>query len=853
MPQLRFFNAPVVLLFLQLLFVPQLFADDEPLANQAPTANAGANQNVAGGALVSLDGSLSSDPEQGVLTYAWTQTSGANVVLIGGASEAPSFTAPAATTSGQSLIFSLTVTDDGTPGITDTDTVEVTVDAVANVAPIAKAGTDQSIAGGALVNLVSSGSTDPDGGAITYLWAQVSGESVSLSNKTNATASFTAPAETQSIKLLEFQLTVSDDGIPPLTDSDSTIVRVEAAPENQAPTANAGADQSVGGGTSVTLAGTGIDPEGGSLAYAWAQTQGTGGTLTNASSATATFVAPAATAVTQSFTFQLIVTDNGTPGLTGTDTVTVTVEAVVPVNQAPTAAFNASPPSGDAPLTVTFNSTSSSDSDGTIVAYSWDFGDGTPLSTEPNPTHIYATANLNSYTVTLTVTDNGGSTHSASAQVTVTAASTPVVAVASAPAEVNEADEVTLDGSGSTGDGPLEYQWLQDLDDAAMVTLTSNGANATFTAPKVGLAGIDLRFTLSVTDGKKLDQTTVAIAVKNNPALNAIPIAVAGLGVFVEQGNEATLRGENSSDEDGDDTIERYIWTQDPQDLIRVVIINDEATPYATFIAPAVVKELAPDGVYILHFELVVEDNEGARSLPAPVVANVVKGEGGKSLPVANAGRDQTVPPGSIVQLDGSASQAKEGSTEGKSSIVVYQWASQNTEVVLSDPTVVNPTFSVPDDMDLGTQIVLTLHVTNTEGLVAADEVVVSVGVNPPVVEAGEPQIVGKGSTVTLAGNASDNGSIESRLWTQVKGVPVKLIDPSSEDGKTTFVAPTEPEDVELSFEFQATDNDNNKSSDDVEVFVKEEVAFSGSSGGGLGLWSLISLGVLFRLRKVER
>ncbi|MCK5920337.1 MAG: hypothetical protein KAG66_05315, partial [Methylococcales bacterium] len=345
----------------------------------------------------------------------------------------------------------------------------------------------------------------------------------------------------------------------------------------------------------------------------------------------------------------------------------------------------------------------------------------------------------------------------------------PIVKISVNPGqEVAEGAEVTLDGSGSTGDGSLTYLWEQKSSDLAQVALNTNGPadpKATFTAPKVGLAGINLEFTLIVSDSKNLQTpATVKIAVKNDPTQNAIPIADAGSGIQADQGTEVTLPGGNSSDEDGDDTIVSYTWTQDPQDVIRVVLVNDPATPNATFIAPAVVKELAPNGVYILHFELVVEDNEGARSKPARVVANVVLGVNvlgeSKSLPVADAGPDQTVAPGAVVQLDGSASQGQAGATDGSSSIVSYLWASEDPEVIFSDPAAVDPTFTVPGDLANGSQLALTLQVINSDGLIDIDEVVVSVGENPPVVEAGEPRTVGKGSTVTLTGAASDNGRI---------------------------------------------------------------------------------------------
>ncbi len=75
-------------------------------------------------------------------------------------------------------------------------------------------------------------------------------------------------------------------------------------------------------------------------------------------------------------------------------------------NAPPNAVASVSPNNGLTPLTVQFSSAGSNDPENEPLSYSWNFGDGTPVSTAANPSHTYTTNGTR--TATLTVTDPNG-------------------------------------------------------------------------------------------------------------------------------------------------------------------------------------------------------------------------------------------------------------------------------------------------------------------------------------------------------------------------------------------------------------------------------------------------------------
>ncbi|MEN6474868.1 MAG: PKD domain-containing protein [Syntrophaceae bacterium] len=570
--------------------------------NQMPKAVTGPTQTVTAGSIVTLDGSNSSDADDGIASYAWSQTGGISVSLSGATTSKPTFTAPSSATA---LTFVLTVTDKAGQASTATCVVNVTSVVNPNQAPTANAGTDQTVVEGAVVNLNGANSTDADGSIVSYAWLQTGGSTtVTLVNANTATPTFTAPDPGVSTLSLTFQLTVTDDDGSIGTDTCTVNITVS----NDPPTADAGVDQNVAEYATVTLNGSASTDDNGIALYSWCQTSGPSVTLSSATAAKPTFTAPAYGST--ALVFELTVTDAG--NLSATDTCIVNVTS----RNLPTA--NAGPDqSVEEGATVTLDGSSSSDvTGGTIVNYAWVQTAGATVTlanannaicsfTAPDPGSSAA-----SFTFRLTVTDNEGLSATDTCTITVTPINTnnPPTANAGADQSVAEGTSVTLNGSASTDDaGIASYSWSQ-TSGTAVTLLNSNTATPSFTAPQITVSSTALVFTLTVTDTGGLtatDTCTVTVTGDNDP-----PTANAGADQSVVEGTTVTLSGSGSDPEN--ETL-TYAWTQTGG---TSVTLSNAAAAIPTFTAPS----LGLAGTATLTFQLTTTDSGGLKASDTCVV-----------------------------------------------------------------------------------------------------------------------------------------------------------------------------------------------------------------------------------------
>ncbi|MDX9974290.1 MAG: PKD domain-containing protein, partial [FCB group bacterium] len=210
--------------------------------------------------------------------------------------------------------------------------------------------------------LDGSGSTDPDGDSLTYLWsyaARPGGSTAELDNATAVKPVF-QPALAGQYRL---RLVVNDGKVDSEPD---TVIITAGQVQNTAPVANAGTDQAAGIGAAVALDGSGsTDADNDPLTFAWdfqSRPEGSAATLDNPNTANPTFT----TDVAGEYVVRLVVNDGRADS--APDTVVVTANPAI--NVAPHA-FAGIDRSVFAGATVQLDGSGSTDPEGAPLTYRW--------------------------------------------------------------------------------------------------------------------------------------------------------------------------------------------------------------------------------------------------------------------------------------------------------------------------------------------------------------------------------------------------------------------------------------------------------------------------------------------------
>ncbi|HDR50487.1 MAG TPA: T9SS type A sorting domain-containing protein [Mariniphaga anaerophila] len=213
------------------------------------------------GETVKLDASESYDPEGQDITFFWSaidESQASLIVFDDPTSPTPSFVAPEV---GEFTVIKLLLrVNDGAN--TTSEIIELRINDVPDKKPVADAGTDFDVDEGTTGFLDGTGSFDPEGETITFLWTT----DLELDDPSSATPSFVAPLFNKDTTVMA--VLVVNDGV---FDSEPDTVRITIKDVNHAPVANAGYDVTVYEGEEFTLDGSASDdPDGDEISFLWA-------------------------------------------------------------------------------------------------------------------------------------------------------------------------------------------------------------------------------------------------------------------------------------------------------------------------------------------------------------------------------------------------------------------------------------------------------------------------------------------------------------------------------------------------------------------------------------------------------
>jgi hypothetical protein len=384
-----------------------------------------------------------------------------------------------------SYTFDVVVTDNGNPVLEDRGTITVTVVEV-NAPPVLGAIGNRSASEGTSLSFTATAS-DPDLPANSLTFSLAGAPVGAAIGPVSGVFSWT-PTETQGPGSYTFDVVVTDNGLPVLEDRETITVTVSEV--NAPPVLGVIGNRSVNERGALSFTATATDPDIPSNTLAFSLAGAPVGAVISSASGAFSWT-PSATQGPGTYTFDVFVTDNGSPVLEDRETITVTVLDITPPVMTTPGNFTVAA-TGPTGAIVNFTVTAVDNSDPTPV-----------VSCTPSSGSTFA---IGVTTVNCAATDSGGNR--------VTASFTVSVIVTAATVDGYEAMVVAV-----VVDTNLESAFISKLETAQDALAAGDFASA-----KTALQS--LLNQINAKDGKKNGLTTQQAAQLRTAIttmLNAIP------------------------------------------------------------------------------------------------------------------------------------------------------------------------------------------------------------------------------------------------------------------------------------------------------------------------------------------
>jgi len=632
------------------------------------------------------------------------------------------------------------------------------INADGNSSPYANAGSNQSVQPGDIVTLDGSESFDSDGDITSYLWEQSSGPDVTLSTDDTVVATFTFPDATETTELV-FELTVTDDEGASNTDE----ITVSYVSYDELTIAEA---RDAGAGVEIMISGVVTSPNFQSSGSEYTIQDATAGLVLYGSGITDLNLALGDEVIVSGVTdeyngkFEIIISSASDVQVLGAGTLPepqiitvadlfsngelyeselITIENVTTEDEWPSDGWSDNLIISDGgSSTTTMRIDSDTEIDGsqepiwpvsvTGVGGQYDSSDPYTEGYQLLPRYI---------------TDFEG-------------VEGMPVADAGSDQSVSPGDIVTLDGSGSydtSDDGSIvAYEWVQ-IDGDPVVLDDEESVTTFFTAPE----GNDIiRFRLTIWDdeiNEATDEINITVTTSGPSTISEIiHNCGADMGESLTCDGQYNLSGESAAEcplyetpvtttgtivdyfditpfngphsftieDTNGNQIDFVVWPESSQyqdgfDITATDLNVLTQEPFGTY-EVQITGEL---GAYCDSDQLLDINSEW--QVTVEYESDITISQAIEGMPVADAGSDQSVSPGDIVTLDGSASY--DSSDDG--SIIAYEWVQIDGDpVVLDDEESVTTFFTAPDGNDI---IRFRLTIWDNEINEATDEVSITV------------------------------------------------------------------------------------------------------------------------------